>query len=133
MVTLRLALRLMRMRAQTLGRHVVASLLLVLGIRGASGAQVRSAPRLDMLTLHSSIFGNTRTREMVDDVYRLAGLIGHNSDTCVVIVPGAEHDEDAWRSRLPAALGFLFGIRRLPKTSMSDMAIYQPRSFSDCY
>jgi predicted alpha/beta superfamily hydrolase len=301
-VTLRLPLRLMRMRAQTLGRHVVASLLLVLAIRGASGAQVRSAPRLDMLTLHSSIFGNTRTirvwlpsgyddasqsksnypvfyftdgiaafrgrhldvtarqlinsgqipatvfvgidnggstleskspgsdraneylpypddslipavpkphgnqfpefleqevrplvesryrinpdevglagasygaaivlytvlerpgkyrwlllespslyvdndhllrrsalfhpwppriyigagtkegqgdgREMVDDVYRLAALIGHNSDTCVVIVPGAEHDEDAWRSRLPAALGFLLGSDACPK------------------
>jgi len=54
-------------------------------------------------------------REMVDDVNRLAGAIGDNSDTCVVIVPGAKHDEDAWRSRLPAALGFLLGSDACPK------------------
>jgi predicted alpha/beta superfamily hydrolase len=62
-------------------------------------------------------------REMVDDVNRLAGAIGHNSDTCVFIVPGAEHDEDAWRSRLPAALGFLLGSDACPKRSMSVIAI----------
>lgn len=54
-------------------------------------------------------------REMVDDVKRLAGAIGHDPRTCVFIVPGARHGEDAWRSRLPAALGFLLGSDACPK------------------
>jgi hypothetical protein len=47
--------------------------------------------------------------EMVNDVKRLAKSIGSNSNTCVLIIPGAEHGEEAWRSRLPAALKFLLG------------------------
>jgi predicted alpha/beta superfamily hydrolase len=54
-------------------------------------------------------------REMVNDVKRLAGAIGENANTCLFIIPGAEHGEDAWRSRLPAALGFLLGSDACPK------------------
>lgn len=54
-------------------------------------------------------------REMVNDVKRLAGAVGHNSSTCVFIVSGAEHGEDAWRFRLPAALRFLLGSDACPK------------------
>jgi predicted alpha/beta superfamily hydrolase len=48
-------------------------------------------------------------REMVDDVKHLANSIGSNANTCVLIAPGAEHNEDAWRFRLPSALQFLLG------------------------
>ena len=54
-------------------------------------------------------------REMVNDVNRLAGAIGSDSSTCVFIVPGAEHGEEAWRSRLPTALRFLLGSGTCPK------------------
>ncbi len=47
--------------------------------------------------------------EMVNDVKRLAKSIRRNSNVCVLIVPSAEHSEEAWRSRLPAALKFLLG------------------------
>jgi enterochelin esterase-like enzyme len=48
-------------------------------------------------------------KEMVDDVNRLASAIHNKSNVCKVIVPGAEHSEDAWRLRLPSALKFLLG------------------------
>jgi len=48
-------------------------------------------------------------REMVDDVSRFAKLVQDQTSTCLTIVPGAEHGEDAWRDRLPAALAFLLG------------------------
>ncbi|MGC2194807.1 MAG: alpha/beta hydrolase-fold protein [Terriglobales bacterium] len=48
-------------------------------------------------------------REMVDDVTRLVNSIRSFTTTCLLIVPGAQHNEDAWRSRLPAALEFLVG------------------------
>ena len=58
--------------------------------------------------------GDTK-REMVNDVKRLAGAIGSDSSICVFIVPGAEHGEDAWRSRLPTALRFLLRSGACPK------------------
>ncbi|MBS1805988.1 MAG: alpha/beta hydrolase [Acidobacteria bacterium] len=48
-------------------------------------------------------------REMVDDVKRLKQAIGQGSHVCSVIVDGAQHNEDAWRARLPFALQFLLG------------------------
>lgn len=48
-------------------------------------------------------------REMVDDVKRLEKSLHTGTKTCLMIVPGAEHDEDAWRARLPVALEFLLG------------------------
>jgi predicted alpha/beta superfamily hydrolase len=48
-------------------------------------------------------------REMVDDVGRLAKSLQDLTTTCLVIVPAAEHNEDAWRARLPPALKFLLG------------------------
>jgi predicted alpha/beta superfamily hydrolase len=48
-------------------------------------------------------------REMVEDVKRLAKSIGSDSNTCLVIVPGAEHSEEAWKRRLPVALQYLLG------------------------
>ena len=53
-------------------------------------------------------------REMVDDVNRLAKAVGQNSNTCLFIVPGAEHNEEAWQARLPAALQFLMGPGTCP-------------------
>jgi predicted alpha/beta superfamily hydrolase len=61
-------------------------------------------------------------QEMVDDVKRLAGAIGHVSTTCVFIAPGAEHGEDAWRARLPTALRFLVGADACPKSHKNDVA-----------
>lgn len=48
-------------------------------------------------------------REMVDDVRRLARSIKHDTATCLTIIPGGQHGEDAWRARLPEALEFLVG------------------------
>jgi len=48
-------------------------------------------------------------QEMVDDVERLAKSLRGGSKTCVTVVPGADHSEDAWRARLPGALEFLLG------------------------
>jgi predicted alpha/beta superfamily hydrolase len=48
-------------------------------------------------------------QEMVDDVNRLKDLIASRTSFCLVIIPGAEHDEEAWRDRLPVALRFLLG------------------------
>ena len=48
-------------------------------------------------------------QEMVDDVNRLKEAIGSNASTCLLIGPGAEHNEEAWRARLPNALRFLLG------------------------
>ena len=50
-----------------------------------------------------------RSAKWSDDVKRLANSIGSDAKTCVLIVPGAEHNEDSWRVRLPTALQFLFG------------------------
>ena len=48
-------------------------------------------------------------REMVDDVKRLNKSLHTGTKTCLTIIPGAVHDEDAWRLRLPGALEFLLG------------------------
>jgi hypothetical protein len=48
-------------------------------------------------------------REMVDDVNRLIHAVEHRTTACLVIAPGAQHNEDAWRARLPFALRFLLG------------------------
>jgi enterochelin esterase-like enzyme len=48
-------------------------------------------------------------QEMVKDVNHLKDIIGTWTPVCMVVVPGAEHNEDAWRTRLPAALRFLLG------------------------
>jgi predicted alpha/beta superfamily hydrolase len=48
-------------------------------------------------------------QEMLDDVKRFARTIEHQTRTCLLIVPGARHEEDAWRVRLPTALKFLLG------------------------
>jgi enterochelin esterase-like enzyme len=48
-------------------------------------------------------------REMVDDVKRLNKSLHTGTKTCLTIIPGAVHDEDAWRLRLPVALEFLLG------------------------
>jgi predicted alpha/beta superfamily hydrolase len=52
--------------------------------------------------------------EMVNDVKRLATSIGSQSNTCVLLVPGAEHNEEAWKLRLPSALQFLLGSKPCP-------------------
>lgn len=46
-------------------------------------------------------------REMVDDVHRLINAMGRRTITCSVVTSGAQHNEDAWRRRLPFALRFL--------------------------
>jgi predicted alpha/beta superfamily hydrolase len=48
-------------------------------------------------------------REMVDDVHRFTRSIQQRTKACAVIVEGAQHNEDAWRARLPEALKFLIG------------------------
>jgi len=53
-------------------------------------------------------------REMVDDVHRLMHAIEGRTTACLVIAPGAQHNEDAWRARLPFALGFLLGGKKCP-------------------
>jgi enterochelin esterase-like enzyme len=52
--------------------------------------------------------------EMVRDATRFAGLIGGKTSKCLVIVPGADHSENAWRARLPGALHFLLGNAGCP-------------------
>ncbi|MBZ5657748.1 MAG: hypothetical protein LAO56_20990 [Acidobacteriia bacterium] len=63
-------------------------------------------------------------REMVDDVTRLAKSLQNRTTTCLVVVQGAEHGEDAWRMRLPAALEFLLGDEPCTKATarISDKA-----------
>ncbi len=46
-------------------------------------------------------------QEMVRDVNRLKDALQTRTSVCLVVVPGAEHNEDAWRARLPGALQFL--------------------------
>ena len=53
-------------------------------------------------------------REMVDDVKRLGSAMS-DSKACLFIVPGAVHNDDAWRARLPVALQFLLGSGSCPK------------------
>ncbi len=48
-------------------------------------------------------------REMVADVERLVKALPAETKSCLMVVEGAEHNEDAWRARLPAALNFLLG------------------------
>lgn len=55
-------------------------------------------------------------QEMVNDVNRLTRAIQNRSDSCTLIVPGAQHNEDAWRSRLPGALEFLLGGSPCPSS-----------------
>jgi predicted alpha/beta superfamily hydrolase len=50
---------------------------------------------------------NEDQQEMVEDVKRFARTVQHQTKSCVLIVPGAHHEEDAWRVRLPTALKFL--------------------------
>lgn len=52
--------------------------------------------------------------EMVRDVTSFAGFIRGNDSKCLVIVPGADHSENAWRSRLKGALQFLLGNSDCP-------------------
>jgi enterochelin esterase-like enzyme len=56
-------------------------------------------------------------REMVDDVTRLVKSLQTRTSTCLVIAPGAAHNEDAWRARLPAALEFLLGNGSCPTSN----------------
>jgi len=53
-------------------------------------------------------------REMVDDVNKLMRAVGQRTATCLVIANGAQHNEDAWRARLPFALRFLLGSADCP-------------------
>jgi predicted alpha/beta superfamily hydrolase len=55
-------------------------------------------------------------QEMVNDVNRLTRAIQDHTASCTVIVPGARHNEDAWRARLPAALEFLLGNHACPSS-----------------
>jgi enterochelin esterase-like enzyme len=58
-------------------------------------------------------------QEMVTNARTLADLITAHSPqtrTCFWVVPDAEHDERAWRARLPAALEFLLGNGQCPTT-----------------
>lgn len=55
--------------------------------------------------------------EMVADSRTFANLLAHHASrtrTCLRAVPGAEHNEDAWRARLPAALAFVLGTGACP-------------------
>jgi enterochelin esterase-like enzyme len=64
----------------------------------------------------------TEAREaMVSDARTLAHIIATRSprtQTCFWSVPGAQHGEDAWRARLPAALTFLLGSGVCPGTAL---------------
>jgi enterochelin esterase-like enzyme len=53
-------------------------------------------------------------REMVEDVNRLVKSLPTSTKACHVIVPGAEHGEDAWHKRLPVALEFILGSADCP-------------------
>jgi imidazolonepropionase-like amidohydrolase/predicted alpha/beta superfamily hydrolase len=58
--------------------------------------------------------------EMVQDVNRLTTLLKNRTSVCLLIVPGAEHNENAWHARLPSALRFLLGnepCQNLQRTS----------------
>jgi predicted alpha/beta superfamily hydrolase len=48
-------------------------------------------------------------QEMVRDVNRLKSALQSWTSVCLVVVPGAAHNEGAWRVRLPVALRFLLG------------------------
>ena len=55
---------------------------------------------------------------MVADARTLVGVITSHapqSRMCFWVVPDAEHGEDAWRARLPAALAFVLGNGPCPK------------------
>jgi enterochelin esterase-like enzyme len=63
--------------------------------------------------------GTTREarQAMLDDSRALADLIARHAPsthTCYWVVPGAEHDESAWRDRLPTALSVLLGTGSCP-------------------
>jgi predicted alpha/beta superfamily hydrolase len=55
-------------------------------------------------------------QEMVRDVKTLKSTIEDRTATCLLIVPGAQHNEDAWRARLPVALKFLVADQPCPST-----------------
>jgi predicted alpha/beta superfamily hydrolase len=55
-------------------------------------------------------------QEMVNDVERLGHAIEGRTATCLLIVRGAQHNEDAWRARLPMALEFLLANQPCPST-----------------
>ena len=54
------------------------------------------------------------SREMVDDASRFMRSVSASTEGCLLLVPGAVHSEEAWRARLPAALGFLLGHSACP-------------------
>jgi len=58
--------------------------------------------------------GDGDGQEMVNDVKKLKSTIEGHTATCLLIVPGAQHNEEAWRDRLPVALEFLLADRRCP-------------------
>jgi predicted alpha/beta superfamily hydrolase len=60
--------------------------------------------------------GDGDGQEMVNDVKRLKNTIEGRTATCLLIVPGAQHNEGAWRARLPIALKFLLADRPCPST-----------------
>jgi predicted alpha/beta superfamily hydrolase len=65
-------------------------------------------------------------QEMVNDVNRLESLLKSKTSVCLVVVPGAEHNEEAWHTRLPAALRFLLGnelCKNLQPTSSERHAL----------
>ena len=53
-------------------------------------------------------------QEMVNDVNRLKEMLQSWTVVCLVVVPGAEHNEGAWRARLPSALRFLLPNQPCP-------------------
>jgi enterochelin esterase-like enzyme len=54
-------------------------------------------------------------REMVDDASEFVGSLRGRTTHCFVLEAGAGHGEDAWRARLPIALGFLLGKGACPE------------------
>jgi len=60
-------------------------------------------------------------QEMVNDVKRLSRTIQDGTTTCTLIVPGAQHSEDAWRARLPLALEFLLGNHPCPSSTRGNI------------
>jgi hypothetical protein len=61
-------------------------------------------------------------REMVRDVSRLKDALQIRTSVCLVVVSGAEHNEGAWRARLPGALQFLLGKESCQKLQAKTAA-----------
>src|ERR1700722_10112200 len=102
----------------TYGRLLLESPSLYIGNRALlhQASSLHNRPKRVYIGVGTKEGQGNAPHEMLADAQELVATLKKTTGTltCFVVVPGAEHGEDAWRARLPNALTFLLGSGPCP-------------------